>query len=398
MKFTDLVKTKRPLTKGAIALQVPLPAGSLPGSPLKERPPSSFRAMLENAGTSFSLKEQTFFFKRLAFLINASVPLLEGLHVLRDQASSRAHIKLFDKLIADVSEGQSLSRSFAKFPNVFSDFSVSIIKVGEQSGTLSFNLEYLAEELKKKQILKRKVIGAFIYPALITLATLGITAFLMLYLFPKITPIFASLHANLPLSTRVVMSASLFLQHWGLEFLIGVVCAVMLISFILKKSNAFHTLFDRGTLKIPVIGSMVQYYNISNLSRTLGLLLKSGIKLSEAVVVTADATTNRVYKKELHALLEVVERGDKISLHLKKRRRYFPSILCHMVAVGERSGTLSETLLYLADMYDNEVDEFTKNLSTLIEPVLMVFMGVLVGFIAVSIITPIYGITQNLQT
>lgn len=345
----------------------------------------------------FSLKDQVFFAKRLSFLINAGVTPVDGLGVLREQATSKGQARVLDLILIDVMNGQTLAKSFAKFPKVFSDFTIHIIKVGESSGTLSQNLEYLAEELKKKQLLRRKVISAFIYPALITLATLGITAFLMLYLFPKIMPIFVSLHTALPLPTRIVMSLSLFFQKWGL-LILGLL-TLFIIGFLiaLADSKKLHMAFDRTILRIPVIGVMIRYYNVANMSRTLGLLLKSGVRLSEALPITADTTKNLVFKQECNKLAEVVDRGEKISTHLRKKKHLFPDIFSHMVAVGEKSGTLSKTLTYLSEMYENEVEEFTKNLSTLIEPALMIFMGLLVGFVAISIITPIYGITQNLH-
>lgn len=344
-----------------------------------------------------SLKEQVFFAKRLSFLINAGVTLVEGLSMMREQARGRSQKKMLDQVLADVMAGQSLSRSFGKFPRVFNDFTVSIVKVGESSGTLATSLEYLAEELKKKQILRRKVVSAFIYPALITAATFSITAFLMLYLFPKIMPIFTSLRAELPITTKIVMGGSIFLQHYGLVFLLSIIVVVIAVSVALKRSKKLHLWFDHMLLKLPVVGSVILYYNVANTTRTLGLLLKSGVRLSEAIIITGETTRNLVYRQQFEALAAVVNRGERISNHLKRHRGAFPDMLSHMIAVGERSGTLSDTLVYLSDMYDHEVDEFTKNLSTLIEPALMIVMGVIVGFIAISIITPIYGITQNLH-
>jgi type IV pilus assembly protein PilC len=346
---------------------------------------------------SFSLKDQTLLAKRLSFLMSANVPLVESLHVLREQTRSRGHGKMLDRIIADVSQGQSLSRSFAKFPKVFGEFAIHIVKVGESSGTLSQNLAYLADELKKRQNLKRKVVGAFIYPALISVATLGITAFLMIYLFPKIMPVFTSLHMKLPLSTQIVMGISNFLREYGLVFVLGVIVFWVLSLVVVKKSKPLRQALHGGLIRMPMIGQMVQYFNIANGSRTLGLLLKSGVNLGEALSITGDTTKNLVYKKHYIALGEAVNRGEKLSLHMAKHRSAFPDMFGHMVAVGEKSGTLSDTLVYLSEMYENEVDDFTKNLSTLIEPFLMVLMGLVVGFIAISIITPIYGITQNLH-
>lgn len=347
--------------------------------------------------SKFSLKDQVFFAKRLSFLINAGVTAVDGLHVLREQAVAKSHARVLDLILIDVKNGQSLAKSFAKFPKMFSNFSVHLIKVGESSGTLSQNLEYLAEELKKKHLLRRKVIGAFVYPALITVATLGITAFLMLYLFPKIIPILTSLRATLPLSTRMVMSISVFFQHWGL-LVIGLL-VTFIVSFVvaIHRSERLRMVFDRMLIRLPIIGMMIQYYNIANLSRTLGLLLKSGVRLPEALPIVADTTGNLVYKRECKNLSEVVDRGENISSYVRKNRKIFPDIFSHMVAVGEKSGTLSKTLTYLSEMYESEVEDFTKNLSTLIEPALMIFMGLLVGFVAISIITPIYSITQNLH-
>jgi type II secretory pathway component PulF len=343
-----------------------------------------------------SLKEQALFAKRLSFLINAGVPIVEALHILRVQMVGGGQLVL-DQIVKDVSGGQSLSRSFAKFPNVFSEFAVHIIRIGESSGTLFQNLNYLADELKKRQALRRKIVGAFIYPALITVATIGITVFLMVYLFPKITPIFTSLHAALPLSTRIVMAVSSLLIHWGILIFFVLVLVVGASVFAVKRNEFLQKFMERGYLRTPLVGTMVRSYNLANGSRTLGLLLKSGVQFSEALSVTADTTTNRLYRDAYNEMREVVIRGDKISTYLSRNKNLFPDIMTHMIAVGERSGTLADTLVYLSEMYDAEVDDFTRNLSTLIEPALMIIMGVVVGFIAISIITPIYGITQNLH-
>lgn len=346
---------------------------------------------------SMSIKERVFFIKRLAFLIKANVPILESLYMIKEQTRSRGHIRIVALVIEDVANGQSLAKSLGKFARMFGDFGINIIKVGEQSGTLSQNLEYLADELKKKQLLRRKVASAFVYPAIIVVATLAITAFLMLFLFPKIMPIFASLHAELPFTTKVVMAVSVFLQHWGLVLLSGIVVASVLFAVLMRTYRPFHLLVDRLILRIPVIGAVVMYYNLASSMRTIGLLLKSGITLSEALPLTRDTTQNLAYKIEFDALTSTVNRGEQLTAYLRTRRSMFPDVLTQMVSVGERSGNLSNTLLYLSEFYEAEVDDFTKNLSSLIEPILMIVMGILVGFIAISIITPIYGITQHLQ-
>lgn len=346
----------------------------------------------------FSIKDQTFFAKRLSFLLRSGVPILESLIMIKEQTHTKSHITLIDAVIADVSNGQFLSTAFERTKRLFGTFAINIIRIGETTGILSENLDYLAEELKKKQALRRKVIGAFIYPAIVTLATIGITTFLVVYLFPKIMPVFTSLHVRLPLTTRVVIWISNFLREDGFLFLaiISIIVASFLIA--LKKSKRLQLLVDSLTLKIPIAGTIIQYYNLANANRTLSLLLKSGVTLSEALSIVSDTSGNLVYKKEYHTLMETVNRGEKMSSYLHKDRKLFPDILTQIIGVGEKSGDLQNSLLYLAQFYENEVDDFTKNLSNMVEPVLMVCMGILVGFIAISIITPIYGITQNLHT
>lgn len=345
-----------------------------------------------------SIKDQMFFAKRLSFLIKAGVPILESLHMISSQTTSRHSARVIGSVYADISNGSSLAKSLGKFPHIFGDFGINIIKIGESSGTLSTNLEYLADELKKRHSLQGKVVSAFIYPGIITLATLGITAFLMLYLFPKIMPIFASLHMELPLTTKIVMATSLFLQAWGLVLIGVIVAAGIVISIMKKKSTSFHFLFDQTVLSMPVLGPLMRYYNLANATRTLGLLLHGGVTLSEALPLTADTTANLVYKEEFRKMAEYIHRGERMSNYLLTSKNLFPPVMSQLIAVGERSGNLSNTLVYLSELYEAEVDDFTKNLSSLIEPALMVIMGILVGFVAISIITPIYGITQNLHT
>ena len=199
------------------------------------------------------------------------------------------------------------------------------------------------------------------------------------------------------MSTRVVIAVSSFLLHDWFLLLAGAVLVVGLGVVAYKRSMQVRLAFERALLMMPAFGPMLISYHVSNASRMLGLLLQSGMTLSEAVAVVAEATRNLAYKRELAALGAVVARGELLSAHLASRAAYFPPLLSQMVAVGERSGTLPEALGYVADLYGGEVDERTKILSALVEPVLMVCMGLLVGFIAVSIITPIYGITQSLH-
>ncbi len=344
-----------------------------------------------------STKDQTFFVKRLSFLIKAGIPVLDSLQMIKDQTKKKSYAKVLDKIIADVANGQNLSNSLAKFPSMFSEFSINIISFGESSGILSENLDYLADELKKKNALRKKVVGAFVYPIVVTVATFGITGFLMVYLFPKIMPVFQSLHMKLPVSTRIVIFLSNFIRFNSLYIFLGLALFISGFIYLMKKSLLFRYYFDKSILKIPAIGNIVRDYNLANSTRTIGLLLKGGVTVSEAIPIAEKTSSNLIYKQEFKRLTENANRGEKISVYLGSRPDLFPEILSQIVSVGERSGNLSNSLIYLSELYETQVDDFTKNLGNLIEPALMIFMGILVGFIAISIITPIYSITQNLH-
>ena len=358
---------------------------------------SVWDSVKEISFTRLSIKDQTFFVKRLSFLIKAGIPMRESLLMIREQTRKKGYASILDTVIMNVSSGQNLSTSLARFKNVFGEFAINIIGFGEESGILSQNLEYVADELKKRQVLRKKIISASIYPIIVTVATIGVVTFLMVFLFPKILPIFGSLKYDLPLSTRIVIGISSFISNWGLLTL-GIL-VVLIIAFIitLKKSPTVEFYFTKFLLKIPIIGKIIRDYNLANFTRTMGLLLRGGITMSEALPIVAKTTPNPVYKKEFKALGAVVNRGAKISTYLGKNRDLFPDIVTQIISVGEHSGNLSNSLIYLSEMYEVEIDDFTKNLSGMVEPVLMIIMGILVGFIAISIITPIYGITQHLN-
>ncbi|MDQ5954248.1 MAG: hypothetical protein QG583_176 [Patescibacteria group bacterium] len=346
---------------------------------------------------SFSTKQQTFFAKRLSFLIKAGVPMLESMHVIKDQTKSKVETKVFDKVISDIQNGQSLAVSLGRFKKVFGNFAINVIKAGEHSGTLIQNLNYLADELKKKAMLKKKIMGALLYPIIVTVATFGITGFLTVYIFPKIIPVFTGLHAKLPISTRMMIWLTDTLKQNGffifLIFVILVTGIILLIKFVPKV----RFFYDGLLLRLPVVGNIVKNYNLTNSARTLGLLLRSGISLNEALIITSDTTENKQYSKAYADISLHILKGKTMSSLIILFPTIFPSMLGHMISIGEKSGNLSNTLIYLSEYYENEFEDQTKNLSSTIEPVLMIIMGLLVGFVAISVITPIYEITNTLQ-
>ncbi|MES3005826.1 MAG: type II secretion system F family protein [Patescibacteria group bacterium] len=344
-----------------------------------------------------SIKDQTLFAKRMSFLINAGVSILESMHVIREQMTRRGTRSIFDQIIFDISNGTALSVSLSRHKGVFGVFMINLVRVGETSGVLGKNLNYLASELEKKDALRRKILGALVYPAFISTATIALVVLLTVFMFPKILPIFAGLNVSLPWTTIALIWVSDFLQHQGLWVLLGAIAFSTLMFILYEKVPKFSLFVDKTFLRLPVFGPMMLDYNLANFCRTLGLMLKSGVTVTESLRVLGDATPNLYYRKECYHIYERVNTGERISLHLRTNPRYFPPILTHMVVVGEMTGQLPDSLMYLAEFYEKEVDDRTKNLSNSIEPIMMIVLGIIVGFVAVSIITPIYGITQKLS-
>lgn len=343
-----------------------------------------------------SVKDQAAFAKKLAFLIRADVPILDSLKMIKKQSSfSRA--KIFDQVLHDVTSGQFLSASLAKHRNTFGTFAINIIKVGEEGGILDKNLEYLADELKKRQELKKKILGAMVYPSFITLATIGVTTLITVYIFPKLMPIFESVSFKLPLTTRILMAISGFMMAYGLYLFAGIIALAFGLVIAFKTFRPFNLAVSRLMVGVPIFGHLYQSYHMANFCRTLGLLLNCQVGIINAANITGDATANLLYRREIHHLSDQITKGKRISDHLEKRLGLFPEMVPQMIAIGEAAGNLGDTLLYLSDYFEGEVNDITKNLSNSLEPILLVTMGLVVGFVAVSVITPIYELTQNIH-
>ncbi len=346
-------------------------------------------------GFRFNLRDQALFARRLSLLVRAGVPILESLNILKKQARSKSVGRMFDHIIKDVANGRDLSRSLGRFRKVFGEFALNIIKVGETSGTLPENLVYLGTEIDKERELKRKVVGAMIYPILIVIMTFAVTALLTVYLFPKLLPIFQSLKVDLPWTTRLLLWISNFLINYGIFVLVGLVVATIGY-FLLLRLKPVRLVVHKILIRVPLIGSFFQDYQLTSICRTLGLLLKGSMTVLEAIRITGDTTTNLGYREELKAIHRIVGKGGTISTHMERKPKLFPPLVSQMIAIGEKTGNLAETFVYVAEIYEQDLDEKTKRLQTVIEPLLMIFMGLIVGFVAVSIITPIYDITQHL--
>jgi len=343
------------------------------------------------------LSERILFAKHLSIMVKTGMTLLNSLNLIKKQMRSKSFIYVLNQVINDIEGGQFLSQSLKRFEHLFDPIFINVIRIGEASGNLPENLLYLSSELQKKQELRKKVRSAMIYPSIIVLATTGVTGVLAFFVMPRINPVFTSLGITLPWTTKFLVASSQFLYQYGLYILLGIFLLVIAWIILLRSFYGFRLFMHRLILRLPFFGSVSRMANHAEFTRTLGLLLKSGTKIVEAVTVTADSMGNLAYREALLEAAETVKRGELIHVYLSKHEDLFFSTASRMIEVGDATGTLETNLFYLADFYENEVDEATKTLSSVLEPVMLLIMGIIVGFVAISIITPIYEITQILK-
>ncbi len=342
-----------------------------------------------------STEEKINFARHLSIIIKAGMPMIEGLRIIRKNAKG-TFARVLDHLVESVNSGQSLAHGLQKYKHIFENFFINIIAVGEVSGTLSQNLLYLSQELKKVKDLKGRVRAAMIYPMILFLATIAISIFLTFFIFPKIIEAFTQLNVKLPATTRALIAILGFLKSYGIVLAIGFVVLLITVRFLLRIT-AIRYAMDRILMRMPVLGKLMITMNVASSSRILSILLKSGVKIVEAVVIVSDTFENLVYKKAFRAAAEEVKKGASFAEYLQTDSHIFPSMFASMVEVGENTGNLEENLLYLSDYYTEEVDASLKDLTAVMEPMLILMMGLIVGFVALSIITPIYSISQGLR-
>ncbi|MEK9180392.1 MAG: type II secretion system F family protein [Patescibacteria group bacterium] len=353
-----------------------------------------FRKFWRGLLIRISIQDKINFSRHLSIVIRAGLPLLEGLKIIRRQTVSKPLLRAIDQVLIDISNGQFLATSLARYPEIFDDFFVNIVRVGEASGTLAANLAYVSEELRKQKELRSQVRSAMIYPIIIMIATIALISFLIFFAFPKILPLFASLKIPLPLPTKILIAVSSFVIANGIWILAGFVVFFICLRLLLLVPTVRY-LTDKMLLYVPVLSGMTIAVNMANFSRVLSVLLKGGIKIVEATTITAQTFDNLVYRRELLEAAEDVKKGEQLAQYLWSKKRTFPTLLVGLIEIGENTGNLIENLSYLADYYREEVEMSLRNLTTVIEPILLLTMGMLVGFVAISVITPIYKITEG---
>ncbi len=344
-----------------------------------------------------SFLDRLLFTKHLSVMLKAGIPIEECVATLKDQAKNPAFKKVLTSIIADLENGQTLGKSLNRYPRVFEPLYRDIVNIGEESGNLDQNLEYLAREMAKSYEFKKKVQSALLYPTIIITLALVVGGGISVFVLPQLVDLFKSLDIKLPLSTRILLGFALVMKNYGIVIIISLICLIGLIRLMLQTS-AVKPFWHRLLLKLPIVGGFKEDVSVVTFCRNLGIMLKSGLPIDRALDACEEAEENFVFKGYIYSLGQAVDKGKSLESELSSNRYpRIPPIVGKMVGVGERTGKLDESLLYLGDFFAEEVDEFTRNLPTILEPIILIFVAIMVAFLAFSIISPIYEFTANIR-
>lgn len=354
----------------------------------------SFRNLLEKFGR-VSLLNKITFTRNLQLMIKAGLSIVRALEILIKQTNNRKFKKIIIDIKNRVEQGKSFADSLAMYPKVFSPLYVSTIRMAELSGKLEEVLEELAIQMKKDRELINKVTGALIYPAIVLLTLLGVVILMFIFVLPQLVTTLKELEVDLPITTNILIAVSQVIIDYGLFFTIFMVAGIIGL-FFYGRSPSGRRNIHIILLKLPIAGEIIKRVNLARFARSESTLLKSGINIVKSLQITEDVMGNLIYKEAMQSAAKKIKRGLKLAGCLEEYGKIFPPLVTQMIVVGEETGTLDDILKELADFYETEVSRTMDNLSSIIEPVLMVILGIGVAIIAMAIISPIYSLVGSI--
>lgn len=346
--------------------------------------------------SSVSLEEKILFCRNLSGMLTAGLSLYRALEVLKKQSTKKKLTEVLTALLEEIDRGGTLSGGMEKFPKVFSTLFVAMIKAGEESGSLPKALKDIGESLDKTYTLNRKIKGAMMYPAVILSLVFVAGILMFIFVVPTITQMFKEFGTELPASTQLIVWFSDTISTHPI-LIVGGILAIVGFFVWFFRLPFMGPVVDYSILHLPVIGTMAKEVNTARTARTLSSLLASGVPVTRAFQITHDVLQNVYYKRLIKTAIVDVEKGQPISTSFKSRPDLYPVMVGEMVEVGEETGRLSDMLADIAGFYETEVDQKTKDLSTIIEPLLMIIIGAAVGFFAVSMLSPMYSLVDAIK-
>jgi len=341
------------------------------------------------------ISEKMMFSRNLGVMISSGLPITRSLEILSRQTKNKNFKKILLSLMDRVQKGIPLSEAMKNYPRVFNSLFIAMAKAGEESGKLSESLRTVSEHLEQERNLTKKIKGALIYPAIIIVAMILIGIIMLIYVVPTLVSTFKELNIKLPLSTQIIISISNFLVAHTI-LVLGIIIFLVLVSLWFLRTERGRRMGGNVFLRLPIFSSLVKKINTGRTSRTLASLISSGVNILDALAITQDVLQNYRYKKVLENTRNEVQKGAPLSESFKKASDLYPVLFGEMLAVGEETGKISEMLNRIAVFYEEEVAETTKDLTTIIEPLLMIVVGVIVGFFAISMIKPMYSMLEGI--
>jgi len=339
--------------------------------------------------------EIVFFTRQLSSMIVTGLTLLESLNILKKQTNNPEFHGVINDLIMDISEGKSFSDALSKHKTVFSEVYISLIKAAEKGGLLDKILSRLADNLEKSEDLKKRVKSAMFYPAIVVIGVVIVIVIMNVLVIPQLSSLYESLNVTLPLTTKIVIGMSKGFTTFFPVIILGIIGMFFLYKRF-KKTESGIKILDKTKLRIPIIGPISQLTILDEVTRTLSLLIGAGTSIIEALNVTANIAGNIWYKEAILKTALKIEKGVPLS-HGFQDQNLFPQILVQMIKVGESTGKMDENLQKVGEYFERDLDLKIKTLTTSIEPILIIFLGVTVGFLIMSIIMPIYSIISHIQ-
>lgn len=346
-------------------------------------------------GSGVKTDERITLTKNLSAMLGAGLTLSRALSVIDRQTKNKFLKEILGKLQANVKAGTGFHESLAEFPNVFSKLFVAMTKAGEESGKLSETLAVVAKQMDTSNALTKKVKGAMIYPCIILSAIVVIGILMLMFVVPTLSATFKSLGVQLPLTTRIIVASSDFMAHHAIIVVLILVAIVVGLFFAIRSKRGSKTLLFVAR-HLPVVGDLVRETFSARAARTLSSLLSSGVEMLTAIGIAAEVVGDNVFGVVLTEAEEQVRKGEPLSAAFATHEDLYPVFVSEMILVGEETGKLAEMLGQVAEYYERDVEERTKDLSTIIEPVLMLFIGVFVGIFAISMIAPIYSLSSKI--
>jgi len=340
-------------------------------------------------------KHLVLFTRQFSVLQDAGLPVLRALRILEKQMRPSALKNALIDVVEDVESGSTLSEAFGKHPRAFDRLYVNMVKAGEAGGALEVILQRLAEFKEKSQSLKRKVIGAMVYPAVVIMAAVGILIFIMVAIIPKFEKIFREFGLKLPALTQFLIDVSMWCSKywWSLPL---VPLGIWLLFKLIRLSRAGNYALDRMTLWVPIVGRIVEKTIVARTMRTLGTLVSSGVPILESLSIVRETANNAVFERMFQRVYESIREGDTIAEPLRESR-LVDDMVTNMVEVGEETGDLDTMLYKIADFYDEEVDTAVKSLISLLEPLMIIVLGGIIGTIVVALFLPMIGLLEGLS-